>query len=343
MQKIGKNTHRIIIYLFLLFLCAVSLQAQEPICDYCQKKIVHPEYYTVNGKHFHKAHFKCDHCGKRLKGKFQYYHEKFYHLKCYDKYIAIRCALCGLEIIDMRFTDYWGNKYHSEHRDGVNPRCEYCRRFISEDLSKGGFRLKDGRVVCGICDEMKIPDFEAAMTLMGEVRDTMATLGMEINLDSVALRLVSKDGMAQRNEGKDIGALGLAKSKNLANSRERIGKSKVYILFGLPRFAFIKVIAHELMHVWMSEHRCVYGTKILREGSCNYAAYLVLQKYDDPYARFEIDGMEGNRNVYYGSGFREVKKFIKDNGVDYWLDYIETNNSLPQLEIPSTAGDGEKN
>jgi hypothetical protein len=74
---------------------------------------------------------------------------KKYHEKCYNQSVALKCDLCGEVINSEYIIDYWGNNYHAYHED-TESRCDYCGRFISGNLSKGGFKYNDGRVICGI-------------------------------------------------------------------------------------------------------------------------------------------------------------------------------------------------
>ena len=97
---------------------------------------------------------------------------------------------------------------------------------------------------------------------------------------------------------------------------------------GLPRFDFTGALAHELMHVWLFSNAPTDIDPAFREGSCNYAAYLALQKYSDKEALFVIDRMLQDPDPIYGDGFRRVKEFVEEKGIRYWLHYLQNHKYL---------------
>lgn len=103
----------------------------------------------------------------------------------------------------------------------------------------------------------------------------------------------------------------------------------MYILDGMPRVVFMRVAAHELMHVWLFEHASLQMDHMLVEGSCEYAAYLALSEMTDPLARFDLDNQKENKDLAYGAGFRSVSGYVTRVGLDNWLGYLRTNEEPP--------------
>jgi hypothetical protein len=103
----------------------------------------------------------------------------------------------------------------------------------------------------------------------------------------------------------------------------------IYILTGLPRLHFISAAAHELMHVWLFLNTRQKTEEQLVEGSCNYAAILVLRQYDDEMAGYVVKQMDDEPDVIYGEGFRRVKKMADNRGVEYWLQHLRLDSEFP--------------
>ena len=120
----------------------------------------------------------CDYCRRLISGQYVVSDGKNYHVGCYENHVALRCALCGEIINGQYFEDFWGNRVHAEHKDKV-PQCLYCRRFISEEISKGMVKYDDGRIVCGICAGDAINDAVTAGRIMSDLQEHLFCLGID--------------------------------------------------------------------------------------------------------------------------------------------------------------------
>jgi len=84
-----------------------------------------------------------------------------------------------------------------------------------------------------------------------------------------------------------------------------------------------------LMHVWHYSQNILENDPAWSEGSCNYAAFLVLNRYSDEQAAYIIAGMNNDPNPVYGEGFRRVKKLVEAKGISSWLESVRKSNSFP--------------
>lgn len=110
--------------------------------------------------------------------------------------------------------------------------------------------------------------------------------------------------------------------KKVVNGKLSSFTMDIFILEGLPKTHFIATAAHELMHVWQHLFAVPENDLALREGSCNYAAYLVLRELKTPMAEYIINSYFENKDKIYGRGFLSVVSLVKRAGLKGWLDYL---------------------
>jgi len=273
---------------------------------------------------------KCDYCGKEIKG---YYTESGggkYHNHCYREHIALKCALCGEIIEGEYYIDFWGNNVHAYHRGQV-PQCEYCRRFISDKISRGGKQYDDGRWVCGYCLDGAVNDALVAENVKRSILDKLSRTGIEIDAEDIPVYLVNRNTMTELAEGYHADPLGFTsyEKTSYGSGIVTVESFKIYMLTGLPRFEFASSLAHELMHVWLFNNAPLDIDPALREGSCNYAGYVAVKDYREKDAEFIVHNLLTDPDQIYGDGFRRVKKFVEANGIDYWLQYLQSHRYPP--------------
>jgi len=346
--------------IFIIFVPILSL-AQSKLCNQCKKPISNEAYFQIDENYFHKNHFlcaqcsepitgayyerdgkyydescyednflpKCAHCGKTIDETYTQQDGRNYHKSCFINHIALKCDLCNGPIIGGYLSDYWGNHYHEEH-DGKDEQCNYCRRFISNDLTNGGYLYEDQRKVCGICYADAIVDLTEAKRIFDEVKKSLEKNNISINHKNIPLQLVDKDRLSKHSSKASREHTGFTHYNLLKKDNTIIEQNfQIHILYGLPRFNFISTASHELMHVWQHLNAVPENDAQLREGSCNLAAFLVLNKYNDARAKFLKVNMLEEKDPVYGGGFRKVKKFYDEHGHDYWLEYLKREKNLP--------------
>jgi hypothetical protein len=329
-MNINRSFGLLAIAVLLMAMLPAFALAFEPVCHACGKKIIQGEWIEVDGKYFHKSCFKCHICGKPISGEVRKDKDgNYYHRQCYEEHKSIWCAICGEEIFGEYFRDYWGNAYCAHHRDQV-PKCDYCGRYITEKSSKGGFEYEDGRIICGICLESAVSEVSQVNTILTEIIDSLATIGIAIDTGHIAgLRLVGQDELTRLAHGSEAAGWAECRVEKSADGTERDCRCTISLLNDTPHYHFICALAHELMHVWLAANTSGAHHPVLAEGSCNYAAHLILKKYDAPEARYMIEAMTQMKHAAYRAGLSVVKKFAEENGHDYWLEYLKTSSKLP--------------
>lgn len=318
----------------LLLLGPAILAGDTPKCDYCGKdvsgsyiqyenELYHPECYHQN------VAPRCAYCGGLLGDQWVVHGERNYHQRCYDDNVALRCSVCGGIIEGEYLIDHWGNKYHKYHEDEI-PSCSFCGRLFSDPLAGKGQLFGQKHHICASCAAEAITDEVLGRKLLDEARARLAVSEVLIRCNEVNFALVSQEKLTQLLGRDSENHFGLTRYEytrflGLLENREYT----IYILTGLPRLHFISAAVHELMHVWLFLNTHQETEEPLVEGSCNYAAALVLREYDDDMAGYVLKQMDDEPDLVYGEGFRRVKKMADNRGVEYWLQHLRLDPEFP--------------
>ena len=83
------------------------------------------------------------------------------------------------------------------------------------------------------------------------------------------------------------------------------------------------------MHVWLYDNGVDDMDPALCEGSCNYAAYLVLQRYPGKESEYIQTAFRDEPDPIYGDGFRGVAEYVEKHGVAGWLGYLRSHRNPP--------------
>ena len=319
---------------FILF--TLSINSQSLKCAYCGQPIKQ-SYIVFEEKPYHDSCYRnfvqprCAKCNQPIDGKFIMKDGKKYHEKCYNQSVALRCDLCGEVINGEYIIDYWGNNYHAYH-EGSESRCDYCGRFISGNLSRGGLKYNDGRVICGLCEATSVKSLTKAQSVLSSVKNSLQSFGVSINLYRIGLKLVDKNelkSIAVEN-GRYTDPRGFAKysywKTNGVTSKQEF---TIYILNGMPQKDFEAVAAHELMHIWQYINSPEKLEPQLAEGSAEYVSFLHMSKQYDDYSKYIVYKIENNDDNIYGDGFRRVKSIVDKKGFNYLLNHLRKSNKLP--------------
>ncbi len=348
----------------LLLLCLAGLVAADDlICAKCKKPIETGKWFKIEGRAYHYNHFVCANCGKPI-GEQRYikrdgafydslcFVERFakrcaycdgpimewvtvggkdYHDSCFTEHVAERCAICGKPIMGSYLYDPHGAKIHKEHQQSFQ-QCDYCSRFITAETD-GGEKYADGREICGICLKSVVRTRSEADSLLQIARELLQKEGIEIKRKSFDLALTSRDGMNDVSDGHGADKAGfthLQQSKYLGGLFKD-NDIKIYIIDGMPRIHVLATAAHELMHVWLGLNDRFNTEDQLAEGSCNYAAYLVMKHFGDE-GEYLIQRMLEDDDPIYGEGFRRVKVYAESVGIYGWLQYLKDYDFPPWTE-----------
>jgi hypothetical protein len=322
-----------ILALALAILCVLSpaIVAQEVHhCAACGQAIS-GAYFETKGRFYHPEHFLCAYCGEPIKSAYTTYRGENYHSRCFEEHVALRCAICGGVVQGQYIIDFWGNAYHMRHKGEV-PACDFCMRFITDELYDGSIRYSDGRILCRICAKSAVKKIGGARAIMRQVADHLRRFGIDVDTDRVQLHLIGLKQMQLLVHKPAHGLRGFAdyqEERNLIGIRRR-QQVDIYVLYGAPRIEMAATLAHELTHVWQFFNGSLEADPALSEGSCNYAAYLTLRKLGGPESEFIMQRMIDDDDPVYGGGFRRVKRYAEENGLANWLVLLRKNQSLPQ-------------
>jgi hypothetical protein len=321
--------------LVLVLLCAISLPAvssaqERPDCARCGSAI-EGAYFETKGRRYHPAHFTCAHCGDAITDSYMSYQGSNYHNRCFEGHVALRCAVCSGFIQGQYIVDYWGNGYHLEHRKDV-ASCDFCMRFMTNDLHDGSVNYSDGRTLCRICHKSAVKRVGEARLLMRDVAERLSRCGIIVDITHVQLHLIGQKKMQRLVRKHSYGLRGFTDYQEERGlfGRPNNREAHVYLLYGSPRVEMMATIAHELTHVWQFFNGQLKADRALAEGSCNFASYLVLRMIDDDEARFIIQRMVDDEDPVYGGGFRRVRRYVEGNGLAAWLRMLKSNSDLPQ-------------
>jgi hypothetical protein len=103
----------------------------------------------------------------------------------------------------------------------------------------------------------------------------------------------------------------------------------MYLLYGMPRMEIISTVAHELAHIWQFNQGQFKSARAWAEGSCNYAAYLVLARYPGRESSFFRVSLTRDGDDVYGDGFRRVKTLAEAEGARSWLHHLSRAPDFP--------------
>ena len=202
------------------------------------------------------------------------------------------------------------------------PSCTYCGRLISRELTKGGTTYSDGRRICMLCHKSAIETPVKGKQLLQMVHDKLELLGIKISPFKPEFFLIDRSRL--KSLAGQAETQGFARfQRETINGQVKSFKLQIYILKGLPESSFITACAHELMHVWFFSRNITDISPRLAEGSCNYAAYLLLKNMPGPEAKYRIRELMEDKSPVYGKGFQKVFKMAEDRGVEYWLNYVQ--------------------
>lgn len=310
--------------------------ADHFICAYCRRPIGTSRYFTQNGLRYDSACFvneisaRCAYCRKPVGTNWVTFDGREYHQECYNSFVALRCSFCG-EIIEGEYLrDQWGNTYHEYHKD--EPRCLYCGRLFTA-ATNGGERFSDGRSECGVCLENAVRKKSDAETVMYDVKAVLATLGIDIDRDKLPLKLVDVGQLKARHGvgRKELELEGLTQWEKRSWLYGFIDKFKfdIYVLHSLPRAHYYATIAHELMHIWLTLNAPLNQSSAMVEGTCNYAAYLILKQLGEDESERLTEQMMASTDPDYGEGFRQVKAQVELRSLPGWLEYLKKNERPP--------------
>jgi len=237
------------------------------------------------------------------------------------------CCICEKPILDAYYSDYWGNTSHIEHLGKKPFFCNSCGRIIGKLSTLGrkkqmGFKMKDDRIICGICEESSIKNQKQIDTSFKFVLALLKKIHVFNNAENISISIEDKIKLSKRASNKPVEGLCCSKILNVNNNTKVL--SDIYILSGLPKIQFESVLCHEVLHHWLNTNEIKQG--IFDEGFCNIGEALVLNYYiatkDDKLAYYLRERANKNPDFYYGLQFLKLKSKLKNNGWKIFINEI---------------------
>ena len=321
----------LVLFVCVLGIAAPLLASNEPlpVCPACGEAVA-SNAFSTRGAVYHPDCFRCAQCKRSISGTYSEYKGKNYHNDCFERHVALKCALCSGIIRGEYLQDFWGNSYCMRHEQDA-PVCDSCGRFISDETTGGGVRYDDGRFVCKLCHPKSMTDIDEILDLVHDVAKQMRSLGMKVDYDGIRIHLIGRDEMQKLSGHHSEGLRGFTDYREdfrvFGKSHDRA--MDMYLLYGMPRMELISTIAHELGHVWQFNRGRFRNDRAWNEGSCNYAAYLVLAKYPGRESSFFRASLSRDDDSVYGEGFRRVKNLAEAEGTKGWLRYLARSTDFP--------------
>lgn len=308
---------------------AGAAQEPAPVCAACGKPVLQ-DCFKTRGEFFHSDCFRCAYCNRPITGAYAEYRERNYHNECFESHIALKCSLCEHVIQGEYLQDYWGNSYCIRHENDA-PVCDSCGRFIAGHTTGGGVRYDDGRFVCNVCRPTSITDIDDILLLVHEVAEHMASFGMKVDYNGIRIHLIGRGDMQKLSGHHSEGLRGFTDYREdfRVFGRSQGRRMDMYLLYGMPRMEMVSTIAHELAHVWQFNRGRFRNDRAWNEGSCNYAAFLVLGRYPGKESSFFRTSLSRDDNDVYGEGFRRVKTLAEAEGSKTWLRYLARSTDFP--------------
>lgn len=313
----------------LVLVSVLPVQAGERVCQKCGG-VIEGAWVEVDGVYYHPDHFTCAYCRRPITGGYTMFDGLAYHTNCYERNVALRCAHCGDIINGEYLVDHWGNAYHPRHQRDAT-QCKYCGRFISDHLTWGGETYRDGRHICGLCVETAVSYDSEAAEVMDEVAAFLAEIGIVVDQSQIELHLIDLVQMQSKFGKQSHNLRGYVDYREKSTFFGAVTQSKtdVYLLTGMPRLHAVATLAHELTHVWQYKHGQMENDPTFSEGSCNYAAFLVLLNYPGEETEYVVESLLADEDPVYGDGFRRVMSYAESVGTQNWLARLRENDKLP--------------
>jgi hypothetical protein len=163
------------------------------------------------------------------------------------------------------------------------------------------------------------------------VSEQFRRIGIDVDVAAISFHIVGADEMRRLNWYNHRTLTGVTTYQEVvgAPGRTTYEYIEVYVLYGMPRVQMIAAIAHELTHVWQVLHGRFKIYLTLAEGSCDYAAYLVLKEIPGGESEYIIHTMTVADDRAYGESFRRVRRYVEENGISSWLALLKNNEPLP--------------
>ncbi|MBF0263801.1 MAG: protein DA1 [Gammaproteobacteria bacterium] len=309
------------------------------VCQQC-KKDISSDYLQALGGYWHPECFTCTACNKPFKNnQFVLHNKKPYHKNCYQQQYSPRCNVCDKAMEGKYIKDLWGHQYCADHKKKL-PTCSSCHRLISPKITGGGHKLKDGRVICSMCQPTAISANDQIDRCMSQVQKFLTQFKLSLTCEQYKIELVSQKHLKKLTKHWSVNkghtktsAEGLTQTNVITQGKKEVSREvkKVLILYGLPREHFTSVLAHEMFHVWLFVNRFPKLPLKVEEGLCTLIEFLYLSSQRTDTANMRMKQIQLNKDKIYGTGFRTAYKFYRSSSLGTLLNYVKNNGKFPNV------------
>lgn len=326
------------------FRCAHCQQALESSFQLKKNRVYHPQCYAqafglycghcsqpLAGQwmehqkqkyhpHCYQAHYqpRCVICSQRIDNRYHEDEQGAYHVACFEQHRLDPCDVCSKPLKGKYLQDLWQNRACTHHGGLATRQCHVCARLIGQKTSHGGVQYNDGRVVCGLCRISEVTQPQEIEASRQRVLQQLQAVGFSDIPSYVAVSLGDKRTLNKRM-GTSGNCHGFTKTLEKQVGGQVLREHSIFVLFGLPRLMFEGVLAHELLHVWLSENQLTHHSPRDVEGFCNLGAALIYQQDNSPLAQVLLQRMANDADPVYGEGYRKQLKKLQSLG---WAQLI---------------------
>ncbi|MGV3523100.1 MAG: protein DA1 [Candidatus Sericytochromatia bacterium] len=306
------------------------------LCDHCRKPLadkVIPRAARLYHPACHDALFlpRCQHCGEAIQGSYSKDAQGRYHTACYEHLHQLSCAFCSEALHGSYLYDGWGQKAHPEHGGVAVGQCHVCARLLDPRQSP---RLSDGRLLCSGCQSSEIRDFQQIQRAKLAVIAQMQAVGFAYIPDYIKVELAEDQGLInQRLKASPTGNI-----HGYTRTAQRhipgyglILEHSITIMSGLPEVAFMGVLAHELLHVWIHEQGLKHLSHAEVEGFCNLGTALICHNAGSPLAQVLLQRMDADTDPAYGAGYRAMAWRLSQSD---WPSLLQALHHPPLVAAP---------
>lgn len=285
---------------------------------------------------------RCHHCGERIQDRYIKDTQGRYHPQCYQQLHQLICSLCGEGLDGSYLMDAWGQKAHPHHAQGPTGQCHVCARLMMPVSHQNQRQLADGRLLCAHCHLTEVQDFAQIQAAKHAVLMQLQAVGFDYLPEYI--QIVLDENQQLLNERLRASATGNVHGFTQTRQRHIPGyglifEHSIHIMNGLPRLAFMGVLAHELLHVWLNERQIHHLSQGQVEGFCNLGTALIYQQAstsaDRELAQVLLARMDSDPDPIYGDGYRVMASYLKKMGWSALLQALAASDRplcAPQAE-----------
>jgi hypothetical protein len=221
---------------------------------------------------------------------------------------ATTCPACGRPMTAVLVVSLTGERYCNRHTG--EPLCITC---MGPADPAAGTEVP----LCRQC----VP---TAIRTQQEVKRVLPPIAAELRKLQIRTTTPVRARLVDRAELRGLhgDALGMTMSRGA-------DVVDLMVVRDLPYTKFGSTVAHEVMHVYLTQQRFPALPPPVAEGLCQLLAYAWVRRQRDPPARAELRIIGENQDPVYGDGFRRAKASAERIGVRRTLEHVRLHRDFP--------------